>query len=139
MGSEMCIRDRRTASTSTELGFSDHIAATEDPILSEIDYLLRRIPYQTGFSPVAFSDIHDFQILKKANVYIIEKMRIITLFTSAFNMNNKKLGRDTLANAERYSLIPHEQAGSRKFRRAIHSALEKVLAADMLRYRKWAG
>ena len=71
-------------------------------------------------------------------MYIIEKMRIITLFTASFNMNNKKLGWDAMYNAERYSLIPHEQAGSCKSRQAIYSALEKVLAADMLRYCKWA-
>ena len=111
----------KTASTSTELGFPDHIAATDNPTLSELDFLLRLIPYQTGYSPQAFSDIHDFQILKKSNVYILQKMRIITLFTAAFNMNNKLLGRDSMRNAELLNLLPHEQAGSRKGRRAIYS------------------
>jgi hypothetical protein len=35
-----CRQKEKTASTSTELGFPDHIAATDNPTLSELDFLL---------------------------------------------------------------------------------------------------
>ena len=42
-----------------------------------------------------------------------------------FNMNNKRIGRDMIANAERLNQIPWEVYGSRKRHRAIECALNK--------------
>ena len=87
-----------------------------------------------GFAAEYGQDIQDFQILKKSGIWEVKKMRIIQLMAAAFNMNNKKTGRDGLRNAELFKLLPDEQAGSRKRRRAILSALEKVLMNDILRF-----
>jgi hypothetical protein len=107
--------------------------------MSEIDRLLREIPYRQGFSPELYQVITDFEILKKSGVYDVEKMRTIQLFVAQFNMNNKKTGRDVMARAEELGVMPKEQAGSRKHHRSVLSALNKVLTMDLLRLRRQAG
>jgi hypothetical protein len=79
------------------------------------------------------------EILKKAGVYDIEKMRTIILMNSEFNMNNKKLGRDMMRNAEHHGTLAQEQYGSHKHHRSIIAALNKRLTMDMLRLRRLAG
>jgi hypothetical protein len=56
----------------------------------------------------------DVLIPKKATSAAIEKLRIIVLFHALFNMNNKRVGREMIANAERLNQIPWEAYGSRK-------------------------
>ena len=63
-------------------------------------------------------------------------MRTIQLMPAAFNMNNKKTGKEVMANAEKFKLIPNEQAGSRKNHRSILTALNKVLCIDIARARR---
>ena len=58
---------------------------------------------------------------------------------AAFNMNNKKLGRDMLLNAEKHGTLAREQYGSRKNHQAITAATNKVLTMDLLRLRHQAG
>jgi hypothetical protein len=65
-------------------------------------------------------------------------MRTIQLMVAAFNMNNKKSGRDSMTRAKLLQLIPKEQAGSRKHRRSIISALEKVLCNNIIQQRRLA-
>ena len=50
----------------------------------------------------------DFQILKKAGVYLVSKMRTIKLFHPTFNENNKKLGRDNAFHAEQAGVFTLE-------------------------------
>ena len=69
-------------------------------------------------------------------MFVVEKMRTIQLMPAAFNMNNKKTGKEAMANAEKFNLIPSEQAGSRKNHRSILTALNKVLSTDLVRARK---
>ena len=80
-----------TASTSTQLNFSDHQAAIQHPGMAKVDQLIREIPFSKGFAPEHGKDIEDFQILKKAGVWEVEKMRIIQMMGTSFNMNNKKM------------------------------------------------
>jgi hypothetical protein len=54
----------------------------------------------------------DVAILKKAGVYNVEKMRTILLMNAEFNMNNKKLSREMMVNAELHGEIAREQYGS---------------------------
>jgi hypothetical protein len=129
----------RTASVSSGLAFSDHKAASYDDEMSEIDRLLREIPYTQGFSPDLYQVITDYEILKKSGVYDVEKMRTIQLFIAQFNMNNKMSGRDVMFRAEELGAIPKEQAGSRKNHRSVLLALIKVLTMDLLRLRRQAG
>jgi hypothetical protein len=50
-----------------------------------------------------------------------------------FNMNNKKLGRDMMAHAEKHKAIAREQYGSRRHHQCILAALNKRLTMDLLR------
>ena len=54
-----------TASTSTALSFTDHIAASYDPQMAEIDRQIREISFRSGQSTQHGESIEDFQILKK--------------------------------------------------------------------------
>ena len=99
---------RRTSSERSQLDFNDLKAATFNKKLANIDLQLRQIPYSHGFSPEAHRNFTDFQILKKAQVFEVEKMRTIQLMPAAFNMNNKKTGKEVMANTERLELLPNE-------------------------------
>jgi hypothetical protein len=68
----------------------------------------------------------DMLILKKTAPAAIEKLRIIVLFHALFNLNNKRIGRDMIANAERLNQIPWEAYGSRKRHQSIECAVIKV-------------
>ena len=104
---------KSTAAVEAQLGITDHIAATYHEGLAQLDRLMRLIPYKVGFSPEYAKIIEDFQILKKSGVWDVEGMRIIQMMVAAFNMNNKRMGREGLQIAELYGLLPNEQAGSR--------------------------
>ena len=128
-----------TASEPTGLAFSHYKASAQDPMLAEIDRFMRNLPYREGFSPDAWQFITDVEILKKSGVFDIEKMRTIQLMHSAFNMNNKKLGRDMMYFAESCKILAPEQFGSRKNHQSILAALNKRLTMDVLRQRRQAG
>ena len=96
------------------LTFSHYKAASQDAALNDFDACLRSLPYQYGFSPKQWQQITDVEILKKAGVYDIDKMRTITLMDAAYNMNNKQLGRDLMTHAEKLDNLAREQFGSRK-------------------------
>ena len=116
----------RTSSERSQLLFTDYKAATNSTSLASIDRCIRQLPYRHGFAVPSYNTFTDFQILKKAAVYDVEKMRTIQIMPAAFNMNNKKTGRDVMEYAERLGLLPDEQAGSRKANRSILTALNKV-------------
>lgn len=50
-----------------------------------------------------------------------------------FNLNNKRIGRAMVANAEQLRQIPWEVYGGQKRHRAIECALNKVLTMDIAR------
>ena len=127
---------RKTSSERSSLEFNDMKAAALGVKMATIDRNLRQLPYRHGFAPNNHRIFTDFQILKKAAVYDVEKMRTIQLMPAAFNMNNKKTGREIMANAERFNLLPDEQAGSRRNHRANLTALNKVLTNDIIRARR---
>jgi len=96
----------------------------------------RQIPYKHGRANPAISYFTDFQLLKKAAVYDVEKMRTIKPMPAAFNMNNKRTGRKVMKLAEKINLLPDDQAGSRKGHRSNLTALNKVLTNDLIRARR---
>jgi hypothetical protein len=100
-----------------------------------MDMRLRSIPLEVGFIPDDWKTIADVKILKKAGVVNVDKMRLIQLMRSDFQINNKILGRRMLAFAEKHGTIEADEHGSRK----NHQAILKVLLADMMRQRKLAG
>ena len=121
------------------LSFSYYKAGVQDPQIADFDATRRSLPYQYGFVPTEWEAMTDVEILKKAGVYDIEKMRTILLMNSELNINNKKLGREMMANAEEHGAIAREQYGSRRHHRSITAALNKRLTMDMLRLRRQAG
>ena len=64
-----------TGCDSSGLTFSHYIAACEDKELAKFDADIRSLPYQYGFSPTNWLNITDVEILKKAGVHGIEKMK----------------------------------------------------------------
>ena len=121
------------------LTFSHYKAGATDDLIAQFDATLRSLPYQHGFTPAAWIPMTDVAILKKAGVYDVEKMRTILLMNAEFNMNNKKLGRDMMINAELHGEIAREQYGSRRHHQCILVALNKRLTMDNLRQARRAG
>ena len=89
-----------TASEPHRLSFSHYKAAINHPDLAAFDYILREIPFRTGFSPKPWQLITDLQIYKKNMEIDVESMRTITLFSADFNINNKLLGQRIIKQAE---------------------------------------
>jgi hypothetical protein len=129
----------RTSSEPEALNFSHYKTGIENNIITWFDAKLRDLPYKYGFSPVTWQQIVDVEILKKAGVYDIEKMRTIILLNAEFNINNKLLGRRMMANGEKFKVLPREQYGGRKGMSAVTAALNKRLTMDLLRLRRQAG
>jgi hypothetical protein len=94
-----------TALEPSHLSFPHHIIAAHSGAFSEVDAALRSAPYEMGWSPEDWEVITDFQLLKQLGVYEVERMRTIALMAALFNMNNKKLGRDTMQVAEKAKVL----------------------------------
>ena len=91
------------------------------------------------FSPKKWEKATDLMILKKANVFILQKMRTICLLNAEFNINNQWVGRLCMQKAESDLLLASEQYGSRKHKDASTAALNKKLAFDYLRLMRKPG
>ena len=102
------------ASYPGELNFNDFKVSSQDEHIAQLGWLSPQIPLEKGFAPESYKHITYFQILKQAGVYDVEAMRTIQLFSAAFNMNNKKIGKEVIRRAEELRLIPKDQSGSKK-------------------------
>ena len=122
-----------TASSPFGPEFVHYIAGSQDKQIAEFDATMANIPYASGYTPEAWTKFVDVLIPKKTTSSAIEKLRIIVLFHALFNMNNKRIGREMVANAERLNQIPWEVYGSRKRHRSIECAANKVFTTDIAR------
>jgi hypothetical protein len=113
--------------------FVHYIAGSRDQQIADFDATMANIPYASGYTPQAWTKFIDVLIPKKTSSSAIEKLRIIVLFHAMFNMNNKRIGREMIANAETLQQIPWEVYGSRKRHRSIECAANKVLTTDIAR------
>jgi hypothetical protein len=113
--------------------FVDYIAGSHDNDIADFDATMANIPYASGYTPKNWTQMTDVLIPKKSHSSLVEKLRIIVLFHAMFNMNNKRIGREMVANAERLRQIPWEVYGGRKKHRAIECAANKVLTMDIAR------
>ena len=120
------------ASDPSGLLFSHFKAGIEDNVIAQFYATTRSLPYQYGFVPDNWKSMTDVAILKKAGVYNIEKMRTIVLMNSEYNMNNKKLGKEVMDNAEKNKTVAPEQYRSRKNKKSIEALLNKRLTCDIL-------
>ena len=114
--------------------FKDHKAAVHHKNASKLDGLSRQLLHQVGFALESYGNIVDHQILKKARILAVEKMRTIQLMVAVFNMNNKRTGRLAMKRAKKAKLTLWEQGGSRKDQRAAYSLVDKVLSMDIVRF-----
>jgi hypothetical protein len=87
------------------LSFSHYKAGITEDLIAQFDTTLRSLPHQYGFTPEAWLPMTDVEILKKAGVYDVKKMRIILLMNAEFNMNNKKLRHDMMSHAEKHNAV----------------------------------
>ena len=78
--------------------FVHYIAGSRDQQIAEFDATMANIPYASGYSPEVWIKMVDVLIPKKTTSSAIEKLRIIVLFHALFNMNNKRIGREMVAN-----------------------------------------
>ena len=111
--------------------FSEYKIGSEATSVAEVDALIRSLPQQFGFSPIKWQNITDVEILKKAGVYDISKMRTIQLMHAEFNMNNKVLGKTSMERAEKAGTIEREQFGGQHGQSSIIAALNKRLTMDL--------
>ena len=129
----------KSSSAHESLGFSHYRTAAYDDVLNEIDAFTRSAPLEIGFAPTAWGTITDLQILKKANNYLVDKMRCIQLMDAEYNMNNKLLGKRLLAHAEKAGAVSADQHGSRKNHKAQLAILIKQQLMDTLRVQHRCG
>ena len=60
-------------------------------------------------------------------------MRMKNFFSTAYNMNNNKIGKEVIRRVEELHLILVDQSGSRKGRRSVLTELNKILVTDISR------
>ena len=108
-----------TSSSPDGPAFVQYIAGSRNQQIADFDATMANIPYASGYTPEARTKMTDVLIPQKTTSAAIEKLRIIVLFHSLFNLNNKRIGRNMIANAEKLNQIPWEAYGSRKRRQSI--------------------
>ena len=128
-----------TASEPTALSFSHYKAMVDHQTLASVDSQMRDIPIQHGFSPQSWRRITDIEILKETGEYNVDRMRLIQLMASPFNINNKLIGKRMMDNAEKHNILPPDQHGSRRNHRANLVALNKKLTMDIMRQKRHSG
>jgi ribosomal protein L22 len=125
-----------TASSPYGPLFTDFIAGTHNCDVAMVDNMLAAIPLLAGFCPSSWTKAADVMIPKKTSSANVEKLRIIVLFHSLFNMINKRVGRRMIQRALDTDQIPLETFGSVPGRRANDCALNKALVNDILRQQR---
>ena len=123
----------KTSAGISGLHFGHMKTSSTDPYLAQIEANIANIAYTTGYSPRQWHLGVSVMLKKKENVDLVSKLRTITLLEADFNFNNKILGRETIAHAERNEVIAKEQYGSRKQRKAIDHAIHKAITYDVVR------
>ena len=121
-----------TSSSPFGPSFVNYIAGSRDSKICEFDATMANIPYASGYTPQAWTQMTDVLIPKKSHSALVEKLHIIVLFHSMFNMNNKRVGQEMVANAEKLQQIPWEVVGGHKQHRAIECTMNKVLTLSLI-------
>ena len=104
--------------------------------ITTFEAIMNNIPMTTGYSPPSFRRATDVMLQKKVGIILAKKLRIIKLFNTQFNINNKVLAHHMIQQTEEMKQFPEEQAGSRKRMRANLQGLNKTLTFDLIRQRR---
>jgi Reverse transcriptase (RNA-dependent DNA polymerase). len=121
----------RTSSNGPHFGH--YKASMFHPQISMLLYKRALIPMVTGYAPRRHRQGIDVMLLKKENIYEVDRLRTIVLFDSEANMNYKHLGRRAMQAAISKGQIATEQY-SRPQRKAIDHALNRRLIIDHQQY-----
>ena len=127
------MKEATSAGSITGLHFGHLKACATDSFLSEFESSISHVPYATGYTPKSWQFGINVMLKKKAQVDLVTGLRTTVLTEADFNFNNKILGRQSLAHAEKNGLIAKEQYGSRKGKSAIEHAIHKRITYDILR------
>lgn len=127
------MKEKTSCSNSAGLHFGMFKSGVQSKTIADFEATMSNIPYCTGFAPSRWTQATNVMIEKKDGNRRVDKLRTIVLFEPDFNFNNKKMGRDTMNHAEKYSLLAEEQFGGRKKKTAIDHAVNKRLTYDLCR------
>ena len=94
---------------------------------------MRAIPFRTGYALNCWLQGTDVELQKEPNNWNIERLCTIVLIKADHNMNNKLLGRQTMAHGEVHHALAPEQHGSRKRLSAIQASVNNRLMYDLMR------
>ena len=122
----------RTASGPSAINFSVLRANAHSDMLCLFDIMMTEIPMLSGYSPRRWQKAVDAVLVKKAGVFLANKLRTIVLFEADFNYMNKFLGRTMIHSALEFGHLAREQYGSRQRHKAIDQSTNKRLTTDLL-------
>lgn len=122
----------QTQAGDSGLHFGHMKACAQSQFVSDFEATMSHIPHYSGLSPEIWKTSVNLMLQKKKKGNHVSMLRTICLFEADFNFNNKKVGRDMLKCAEVNKLIPREQYGSRKNKKAILHVFNKKLLYDVI-------
>lgn len=122
----------KTSAGISGLHFGMFKAHAKYPVLASLDASMQNVAYVTGYTYRRWQKGIDVQLLKRAKDHRAHKLRTILLLEADFNMNNKKLGRDVMAWAERAKELARDNYGGRKHLRAVEVSLNSTLTYNSL-------
>lgn len=120
----------KTSSGISQLHFGHLKACSQNTFLSDFEATLSHIPYYSRLSLDVWKKCVNVMLQKKRKSNHVSCLHTICLFEADNNFNNKILGRNIINTMEANDLIPKEQYGSRKGKKAILHAVNKKLLYD---------
>ena len=125
----------RTASGELHMGHFK--AGAMHKKIGWFNFVMAVLPYSSGYVPNRWRQGTDVMLLKKNDVYLLDKLRTIVLYEADFNHENKRLGRNLMNMALDKKLVANEQF-CRPGRSAQENAVCKRLIFDHIRTKKKA-
>ena len=117
--------------------YREHIgqfkAIMRNDFFSWMFFQCSEIPESSGYSPNRYRECTDLMVLKKAQVYNIEKQRAIGILETEFNHSNRSLGREAMNLALQLNKVAPEQL-CRPGSSALDQSILKRLCFDHQRY-----
>jgi hypothetical protein len=122
----------RTVSGPSAINFSVLKAGAHSDLIATFDAVMTEIPILLGYFPERWRKAIDAVLIKKAGVFLANKLMTIVLFEADFNYLNKHVGRTMIRSAQIFGHLAREQYGSRQGHKAIDQATNKQLTTDLL-------
>jgi hypothetical protein len=108
-------------------------AGAHSNLIATFDAVMTEIPMLSGYSPDRWRKAIDVVLVKKAGVFLANKLRtLVLLFEADFNYLNKHVGRTMIHSAQIFGHLAREQYGSRQGHKAIDQATNKRLTTDLM-------